>query len=369
MNLSTLNDERHLRRALKLAARGQGKVEPNPMVGCVIARGGRIIGEGYHRRFGGPHAEVDALRRCSASPRGATVYVTLEPCCQHGKTPPCVDALLEAGVGRVVASLHDPNLPRKGGGFALLKRAGIRVDVGLLADEAAELNAPYFKLVRERRPWVILKWAQSLDGKIATRTGDSKWITDETCRAHAHRTRGRVDAILVGVGTVLQDDPLLTCRAGPLKRVATRIVLDSSLRTPMRSRLVRTARQTPTWLFCAREVSSRRVRSLEQAGCIVRHVRGTRHGLSLAAVLDTLGRQQMTNVLVEGGGALLGRFFDQGLADEFHVYVAPLLIGGRSAAGPLNAEGVRAVAGAFHPPQTARLKPLGAGYFLHTRGK
>ena len=199
-------DEQHLRRALQLAARGQGYVEPNPMVGCVIASHGRVIGEGYHHRFGGPHAEVDALRRCTATPRGATVYVTLEPCCHYGKTPPCTEALIGAEVARVVAPLEDPNPAVAGGGFARLRKAGIRTDVGLLREEVARLNAPFFKLVQRHRPWVILKWAQSLDGKIATRMGESKWITDEVCRAHAHRTRGRVDAIVEGIGSVLRDD-------------------------------------------------------------------------------------------------------------------------------------------------------------------
>jgi diaminohydroxyphosphoribosylaminopyrimidine deaminase/5-amino-6-(5-phosphoribosylamino)uracil reductase len=358
-------DELHLRRALRLAVRGQGRVEPNPMVGCVIVRGGHVLAEGYHRRFGGPHAEVEALRRCRQSPRGATVYVTLEPCCYYGKTPPCTDALLAAGVGRVVAPLEDPNPAVAGKGFAALRKAGIRVDVGLLADEAAGLNAPFFKLVGEHRPWVILKWAQSLDGKIATRTGDAKWISDETCRAHAHRTRGRLDAILVGIGTVLNDDPLLTCRVGRPKRVATRIMLDSALRTPPGSQLVRTAGKVPTWVFHARSAPRRRAAALERAGCRLYAVPGTRRGLSLPAVLDVLGKQRMTNVLVEGGGKLLGSFFDQGLADEYHVYIAPMLIGGARAPGPLDGEGVPDIAAAL--TLSPALTRLGSGYFVRGR--
>ncbi len=364
MTRFTSEDERHLRRALQLAARGQGRVEPNPMVGCVIVKRGRVIGEGYHRRYGGPHAEIEALRRCCESPRGATVYVTLEPCCHYGKTPPCTDALIAAQVAQVVTPLTDPNPPVAGQGLAALRKAGLRVAVGLLAEQAADLNAPFFKLVRERRPWVILKWAQSLDGKIATRTGDSKWISDEACRAHAHRVRGRIDAILVGIGTVLSDDPLLTCRVGRPRRVATRVVLDAGLRTPLRSQLVRSARQVPTWIYHAREAPVRRARALARAGCVLHAVSRVGGRLSLAAILGDLGRQQMTNVLVEGGGRLLGSFFDQGLADEFHVYIAPTLIGGAAAPGPLQGEGVRNVAAALSLSPVPPLKRLGNGHFV-----
>jgi diaminohydroxyphosphoribosylaminopyrimidine deaminase/5-amino-6-(5-phosphoribosylamino)uracil reductase len=360
-------DERHMRRALALAARGQGRVEPNPMVGCVLVKRGRAIGEGYHRRYGGPHAEIEALRQCSESPCGATAYVTLEPCCHWGQTPPCVDALIAAGIARVVAAVEDPNRVVRGKGFAALRKAGIAVEVGVLAADASAMNAPFIKLMRQRRPWVILKWAQSLDGKIATRSGDSKWISDETCRAHAHRVRGRVDGIVVGIGTVLRDDPLLTCRVGRPRRIATRIVLDTKLRTPPGAQLVRTARDVPTWIFCGPNPPLRRARTLEHAGCVIHRVTATRHGVSLAAVLAVLGRVPMTNVLVEGGGTLLGRFFDaQELADEFHVYVAPLLIGGTAAPGPLHGEGVRDVAAALRL-KLLSMRRLGAGWYLQAR--
>jgi len=356
-------DEQHLRRALRLARRGQGRVEPNPMVGCVLVRNGQVIGEGYHRRFGGPHAEVEALRACRASARGATAYVTLEPCCHHGKTPPCTEALIAAGIARVVAPVMDPNPAVAGRGFARLRAAGLHVDVGLLQAEALELNAPFFKLMRQRRPWVILKWAQSLDGKIATRTGDSRWITGPACRAHAHRTRGRVDAILVGVDTVLKDDPLLTCRAVLPRRVATRVVLDTHLRTPSTARLVRTARRVPTWVFCGPDACESRAARLEQAGCRVLRVPRTGHGLSLTAVLSLLGQHHMTNVLVEGGATLLGRFFDQHLFDELHVYIAPVLIGGTAALSPLHGTGVARVGQALRLPDDFRLTRLADGYF------
>ena len=368
MSKARTDDAAFMRRALQLASRGRGRVEPNPMVGCVIVRGGRIIGEGHHRRFGGPHAEIEALRRCGGRAEGTTVYVTLEPCCYHGKTPPCTEALIAAGVRRVVAAMRDPNPRVAGRGLRLLRRAGIEATVGECAEAAAELNAPFVKLMRERRPWVILKWAQSVDGKIATRTGDSKWITDEVMRGHAHRVRGRMDAIIVGSQTARTDDPMLTCRAGRAPRVATRVVVDTKLRTPVTAQLVRTAREVPTLLFCGDRAPEARLCRLEAAGCAVERVSESgRSGLALTEVLDRLGERQMTNVLVEGGGALLGDFFDQGLADEVHVYIAPRLIGGRQAIGALHGRGVaRVQEGALLPPD-GKLKTLGTGWLLQNR--
>jgi diaminohydroxyphosphoribosylaminopyrimidine deaminase/5-amino-6-(5-phosphoribosylamino)uracil reductase len=361
------NEAAFMQRALRLATRGQGYVEPNPMVGCVIVRRGEIIGEGYHRRFGGPHAEIEALRRCRSSPRGATVYVTLEPCCHFGKTPPCTEALIEAGVRRVVAALRDPTPQVAGRGARKLRAAGIRVETGLLARQAAELDAPFFKLMQHKRPWVILKWAQSLDGKIATRTGDAKWISDEPARAHAHRVRGRVDAILVGRKTVLADDPELTCRVGRMRRIATRIVLDAGLRTPTTARLVRGARSLPTWIIGATGAPQSRARALQAAGCVVHRVPRKGSQLSLPAILDLLGAHGMTNALVEGGGRLLGSFLDQRLADEFHIYVAPLLIGGIRAVSVLGGQGPATVREALRLPQQTSIRRLGSGWFIRVR--
>ncbi len=364
------DDEKFMRLALRLAARGRGRVEPNPMVGCVVVRNRRIIGRGYHRRFGGPHAEVEALRSCDGGAAGATVYVTLEPCCFFGKTPACTDALRAAKVGRVVAAMQDPNPRVNGRGLAILRKAGIRTALGTLGDEAAALNAPFIKLVRQRRPWVILKWAQSLDGKIATAGGESKWITDEVMRAHAHRIRGRVDAIIVGRHTVQTDDPLLTCRAGRPGRIAVRVVLDSKLRISPDSQLVRTAREVPTWIFCAVGAPLVRAKRLGSAGCVVHRVPSDAAGaggVSLPAVLDVLGAAEMTNVLVEGGGAVLGRFFDQHLADEVCLYVAPRLIGGRTAPGALNAKGVSTMKGAVALVPADGFKRLGSGWVFQGR--
>ena len=352
-------DVLYMQRAMALAKRGQGRVEPNPMVGCVVVRSRRVIGEGYHRRYGGPHAEVDALRRCTGSPRGATAYVTLEPCCHHGKTGPCTDALIAAGITRVVVAMKDPSPAVAGKGLAQLRRAGIAVQVGLCNEQARILNAPYLKLRTVGRPWVILKWAQSLDGKIATRTGDSKWITSQAARKHAHRIRGRVDAVIVGVGTARADDPALTCRQVPSRRTATRIVVDSQLTVPATLQLVRAAGQTPTVIATTRravQAHRRLADQLVRAGCDVVTLPSHSGHVDLGALLDELGRRQMTNVMVEGGGRLLGAFVDQGLADEAVAFISPRLIGGAQAIGPLHGLGVRHVRDADPLPiETRRL--------------
>lgn len=326
-------DQRMMRRAIALAKRGEGRVEPNPMVGCVIVRGGKIIGEGYHRRFGGPHAEIEALRSASTSPRGATVYVSLEPCCHQGKTPPCSTALIEAGVGRVVAAIRDPSPPVCGKGLRALRRAGVRVEVGVLADEAVALIAPFATRIRLDRPYVIGKWAQSLDGKLAGARGESKWISCSASRRRVHRLRARVDAVLVGSGTVLSDDPALTARDVPLRRRAMRVVLDGRLRTPLRCQLVDTADDLSVLIFTtATAARSTKASRLRAAGVEVVPCR-TRNGrLSIAACLSALARRDVTNVLVEGGAAVLTAFLEAKLLDEAWVFTAPILIGGTASA-------------------------------------
>lgn len=342
-------DESFMRRALALAARGEGSVEPNPMVGCAIVRDSRIVGEGWHRRFGGPHAEVNALRAAGGRARGANVYVTLEPCCHHGKTPPCTDALIAAGVGRVIAAMRDPFPRVRGRGLRLLRSARIGVDVGLCEAAAVALNAPYLKRQHTGRPWVILKWAQSLDGRIATRTGDSKWISSEESRRRTHRIRGRVDAVVAGVGTVIADDPMLTCRHERARRTAVRIVLDTHLRTPVSSQLVRTAREVPTVIVADRRASAAARRRHERAGVEILPIRSSKAGLDLGQLLDELGRRGMTNVMVEGGGKTLGAFIDAGLADEAIVFVSPRLIGGSAATSAIGGRGLDAVRQAAMP--------------------
>ncbi len=334
------DDLKFMTLALELARRGEGRVEPNPMVGCVLVKGHRVVGRGWHQRFGGPHAEPRALRAAGSHARGATAYVTLEPCDHHGKTPPCAEALIAAGVARVVVAARDPHDIVAGRGIRRLRAAGVRVDVGCLRREAERLIRPFATFVSQHRPYFILKWAQSLDGKIATRTGDSKWISAAVSRRHAHELRARVDGVLVGVGTVLADDPDLTARLAPPRRTAVRIVLDSRLRTPRDSRLVKSARRVPT-LLVTREPAARSVhaKALARAGCEIWALSPTRHGLDLRALARRLHQRGMTNILVEGGGQVLGSFVELGLADEAHVFVSPRFIGGRSAPGPLQNTG------------------------------
>lgn len=344
----TEQDARWMRRALKLAARGQGRVEPNPMVGCVLVRAGRVVGEGYHRRYGGPHAEVHALRQAGAKARGSTAYVTLEPCAHFGKTPPCADALVAAGVARVVAAQGDPFPEVAGRGFRKLRRAGIQVDRGLLAAEARELNAPFLTRVLLQRPYVILKWAQSADGRIATRTGDSKWISGPESRQLVHRLRARLDAVIVGSGTVLADDPQLTARDVPVRRVARRVVFDSRLVTPMAAKLVATARQWPTLILTTPAASARKRLQLEQAGVEVMICRQRNTRVDVADALGHLSALGMTNVLVEGGSQLLGSFRDAGFVDEAWVFTAPVVIGGAGAPPACAGDGAVSVATGLH---------------------
>jgi diaminohydroxyphosphoribosylaminopyrimidine deaminase/5-amino-6-(5-phosphoribosylamino)uracil reductase len=338
MNPSEL-DHWHLQRALELAVQGQGHVEPNPMVGCVIARGAEIIGEGWHRKFGGPHAEIEALRMAGSRAAGATMYVSLEPCCHVGKTPPCTEAIIAAGIKRVVAALRDPFPLVAGGGFAQLQAAGIEVSMGELESEARRLNAPYLKHIERGRPWVIAKWAMSLDGKIATRTGESQWISNEHSRAIVHRLRGRVDAIIVGRETVLRDDPRLTARpAGP--RTALRIVLDTNALLSMETKIVRTAKESPVLVIVSEKSPADRRKLLVEAGCEVFVCSGETHALRLREMLDELGRRHLTNVLVEGGGRVLGSLLDLREIDEAHVFIAPKLIGGLGAPSPIAGDGL-----------------------------
>ena len=332
-------DAQHMTRALALAARGQGLVEPNPMVGCVIARGEQVIAEGWHGRFGGPHAEIEALRMAGQRAAGATLYVTLEPCCHFGKTPPCTRAVLAAGIRRAVMAQLDPFPQVQGSGAAELREAGVTVEIGLLESEARRLGAPYLKLVATGRPWIIAKWAMTLDGRIATRTGSSQWISGVAARAAVHQLRGRVDALLVGRGTAAADDPLLTARP-PGPRTATRIVVDSQGGLSLDSRLVHTAREAPVLVAVGPTASAERRQAFRAAGCEVWVGPAAERSERLGQLLDELGSRRLTNVLVEGGGQLLGSLFDLGALDEVHAFIAPKLVGGAQAPGPLAGRGV-----------------------------
>lgn len=338
-----MNDiERWMRHALALAEKGRGFVEPNPMVGAVVLdSAGQLVGEGWHQKFGGPHAEVFALAAAGERARGGTLVVTLEPCCHHGKTPPCTDAVLKAGIARVVAAMADPFPKVAGGGLAILRDAGVEVSVGLCEQEAVALNAPYLKLLRTGRPWVHAKWAMTLDGKIATRTRDSKWISGEESRRRVHELRGRMDAIVVGRGTVEGDDPLLTARP-PGARTAARVVLSGSGQLPERCQLRSTAREVPVIVYTS---LPERVVGWADDGAEV--VAVDRHSTTLEAALADFGRRRFTNVLIEGGAALMGAAFATGVIDEFHVFIAPKLVGGYGALPPIAGAGVARMADAL----------------------
>jgi diaminohydroxyphosphoribosylaminopyrimidine deaminase/5-amino-6-(5-phosphoribosylamino)uracil reductase len=359
------SDTTWMQRALELAARGQGSVEPNPMVGCVIVCEEQIIGQGWHAKFGGTHAEIAALSAVQESVRGATMYVTLEPCCHHGKTPPCSQAVIDAGIARVVIAMRDPFPQVDGGGVAQLEQAGIAVEVGLLEQEARALNAPYLKRVATGRPWMIAKWAMTLDGKIATHTGHSQWISNEPSRAVVHAIRGRVDAIMVGRRTAELDDPQLTARP-PGARTATRIVVDSAATLSPDSKLVKTASQIPVLIATSAAAPAENRTPLEAVGCEVLVLDGASHAERLEQLLDELGRRSMTNVLVEGGGQLLGSLWDIDQIDEAHAFIAPKLVGGSAAASPLAGEGLAQI------PVDATLvdsqtQILGSDIYIHGR--
>lgn len=340
------SDAHFLSLALTCAKAGLGFVEPNPLVGAVVLDAqGALVGTGFHERFGSAHAEVNALQQAGERARGGTLYVTLEPCCHHGKTPPCTGAILAAGIRRVVAAMYDPFPQVAGGGAAQLMAAGVSVEVGLGQDQARALNAPYLKRLATGMPWVHLKWAMSLDGRIATHTGDSQWITSAASRAVGHTLRGRMDAILIGRGTLTRDDPLLTARP-PGARVAARVIVTASGDLPTNCQLRRTARDAPVIVYTASAMVPR-LAGWAAAGAEIVGLPTQEAGLDPLAILKDFGRRAFTNVLLEGGPGLLGRFFDAGAADEVHAFVAPCLIGGATAPGPLGGVGIASLANAL----------------------
>ena len=334
---STPQDERFMQRALALARRGLGKTSPNPVVGAVLVRNGRVVAEGWHKRAGGPHAEVFALRNAKA--RGATLYVTMEPCSTWGKTPPCTEAIIAAGVKRVVVASSDPNPKHNRRGLTALRRAGIRVEAGLLADEATALNEAFNKWVTTGMPLVIAKAGMSLDGKIATRTGDSKWITGEAARRQGHKLRATVDAIMAGANTVIHDDPRLTVRHGVSGKQPWRVVVDGHGRCPRTASLFTDAHRQHTIVLTTSRSPARWRRNLGQSGVHVFVIQGSGGRLNLRAALRVLGKMDITSALVEGGGELLGSLFDKRLIDRVALFYAPIVIGGRDAVTAVAGEG------------------------------
>ncbi len=339
-------DLQWMRRALELAASGSGQVSPSPLVGCVIAdAGGEKIGEGFYLYERIKHAETLALEEAGTKAVGATAYVSLEPHAHHGRTPPCTDALIRAGVKRVVAPIEDPNPKVSGKGFAHLRAAGLRVETGLLAQAASRLNEKYIHFMRHARPFVHLKLACSLDGRIATRTGDSRWITGEQSRARVHELRHEYDAIMVGSNTAINDNPLLTDRSGKPRRLPlTRVLLDPSLQLSTDSQLALTVRDAPVLVFTSESADASAVGALERRGIVVLR---ESDGRNLNQILTQLGQRSIQSVLVEGGAQVAGAFLDAKLVDKASFFIAPLIIGGCDAASAVGGTGAEKIAAAI----------------------
>jgi len=348
-----------MKQALRLAARGAGWVSPNPMVGAVVVKDGQVVGKGFHRRVGLPHAEVEAFRDAGEAARGADLYVTLEPCNHQGRTPPCTQAILAAGVRRVIIASPDPNPQVTGGGAEFLAARGVDITVGVLDTEARRLNEAWFHWVKTGRPWVLAKAACSLDGKIATATGESQWLTGEAARAFGHRLRHRADAILVGIGTVMADDPRLTTRLPRGRgKDPIRIVLDSRLRLHLDSKLVKANSPAPTWVATTGQAPPDTIRALKARGVGVLVLPADAGRVSLPALLQCLGERRVQSVLVEGGAETLGAFFDQRLVQQFHFFYAPKILGGVKAPGMVGGQGVTHL-GEAHIARNITIRRLG----------
>ena len=333
-----VTDEDYMREALRIARYAEGRTSPNPLVGAVIVRDGRIIAEGWHRKAGTPHAEIHALRMAGDLARGATLYVTLEPCSHYGRTGPCAKAVAEAGIARVVVAMQDPNPKVAGRGMEMLRAAGVEVRCGVLAAEAARLNEVFLHWITTGLPFVALKTAMTLDGKIATHTGDSQWITGEASRLRVHELRDRYDAILVGIGTVLHDDPSLTTRLPDRQgKNPLRIVLDSMARTPRAAKFL-TDGAAPTLIAVTARAPQERVAALRQAGAEVL-VCGEGPRVDAQALLKALGEREISSVFVEGGGRVNASLLAAGLVDKVYAFVAPKLVGGRDALTPVEGVG------------------------------
>ena len=350
MAVETDTDRRHLARAIELAEQGRGLVSPNPLVGAVISRDGETIGEGFHRALGAPHAEVEAIHAAGDMDlEGTTLYISLEPCCHHGRTPPCTDAIVTAGIGRVVVASDDPSTHASGRGLGILRDEGVEVLVadGDLAARARLQNQPFRKHARTGRPWVMFKAAMTLDGKVATRSGDSQWISCEASRQRVHRWRAESDAVAVGIGTALADDPQLTPRLPDISRQPRRVVFDSLGRLPLQSKLISEARRTPLTVVVSRAAPRTATDTLATHGADVIVATGEHEPARIRSALDQLGAAGVTSIMLEGGPHLAGAFLDAGEIDEIRMFLAPLLLGGRTARDPIEGEGVDTIADAM----------------------
>jgi diaminohydroxyphosphoribosylaminopyrimidine deaminase/5-amino-6-(5-phosphoribosylamino)uracil reductase len=368
-------DDRHLLRAIELAQRGGPRVNPNPRVGAVIVKDGETLGEGFHREVGGPHAEVEAIRDAAGRDlSGATIYVSLEPCCHQGRTPPCTDAIVDAGISRVVVASEDPSAHAAGRGLGILRDDGVDVVVadGEIAEQARLMNQPFRKHARTGRPWVLFKSAMSLDGKVATRGGDSKWISGEQSRLLVHRWRAEADAIAVGIGTALADDPALTARVGGsdshelAARQPRRVVFDSMAQLPLSSRLLRDIDRIPLTVVVSRAAQRAATDALTVHGVDVIVATGENEPARIRSALDQLGQYGITSVLLEGGPKLAGAFLDAGEIDEVRLFIAPLVLGGRAARDPIESEGAETVADAVRS-LTLACEPVGEDLLVSAR--
>ncbi|QHI73256.1 bifunctional diaminohydroxyphosphoribosylaminopyrimidine deaminase/5-amino-6-(5-phosphoribosylamino)uracil reductase RibD [Aminipila terrae] len=324
-----MTDEKYMQLAIELAKKAEGWTNPNPLVGAIVVKNGNIIGQGYHEKLGMPHAERNALANCTEDPKGATIYVTLEPCCHYGRTPPCTEAIIEKGISRVVVGVQDPNLIVAGKGIGILEKSGIQVTLGILEKECRELNKVFFHYMIEKKPFVAMKYAMTMDGKIAAYTGKSKWITGETARDHVHMLRHKYMAIMVGIGTVLKDNPRLDCRLPGLKN-PKRIVCDTNLRIPVDSYIVSTAGSIETYIATASD-DNEKIKRLTEAGCFVLSIPKSHNHIDLNILMQILGKKGIDSILLEGGGTLNYEALNKGLVDYVYAYVAPKIFGGKDA--------------------------------------
>ena len=330
-------DRQYMKMALELAQKGMGFTAPNPMVGAVIVKNGRIIGQGYHRKYGELHAEIEALAVCTEEPKGASIYVTLEPCCHYGKQPPCVNAILEAGIRRVIIGSSDPNPLVAGKGIRILKDHGIEVTENILKEECDKLNEAFFYYIQNKKPYVVMKYAMTMDGKIAAYTGESKWVTGEAARIHVQKQRLKYTGIMVGVGTVLADDPMLTCRLENCRN-PVRIICDSHLRTPLTSKIVRTAETIPT-ILASSSKDQQKIKNYEELGCQVLYVPEKNGHIDLNRLMELLGAAKIDSILLEGGGSLNWSALESGIVQKVQTYIAPKLFGGEEAKTPVEGKG------------------------------
>ena len=358
-----MNDSDYIKIALQLAKKGCGFTSPNPMVGAVIVKEGRIIGQGWHEKYGEAHAERNALAACTENPKGATMYVTLEPCCHYGKQPPCINAIMEAGIERVVIGSGDPNPLVSGKGIQILKKQGILVTEHILQEDCERLNEVFFHYIQTKRPFVVMKYAMTMDGKISTKTGASKWVTGETARRHVAQQRHRYAAIMAGIGTILTDDPQLTCRIEGGKN-PIRIICDTTLRIPLSANVVSTAKQIPTIIAtCCRDAE--RCALYEKKGCHVLLVEERNGHVDLEQLMYLLGEKQIDSILLEGGGTLNWAALSSGIVQKVQAYIAPKLFGGQAAKTPIEGEGICYPTAAFRLKNSCVL-PLGEDFLIES---